>query len=69
MRYYVADNNFIPLHEQPDNGYTKLQAVSRAQREAERDCKVFGISMNEAVKYYHIMDNKMNYCHELDNAI
>lgn len=69
QRYYVANDDLIPLHEQPAEGYTKLEAIMRAQREAERDCKLFNIPMSEAVKNYHIMDSDCHYCRELDNAI
>ena len=36
MRYFVSNDDLIPLHEQPSNGYTKLQAIERAQREAHQ---------------------------------
>lgn len=69
MRYYVTDNNLIPLKAQREDGYTELQAVCRAQREAETDSKLFNIPMSEAVKFYHIVDSNFHYCKELDNAI
>jgi hypothetical protein len=43
MRYYVTNDDLIPFHEQPAEGYTKLQAIERAQREVK-----------EAVKFYHL---------------
>ena len=68
-RYWVTDDNYIPLPNQPNEGYTKMQAIQRAQREAEQDAKLFKISMKDAVKEYHIMDADNNICHDLDNAI
>ena len=70
-RYWVTDDDYIPLHDQPEKGYTKNQAISRAQREAERltGFKRFNLSMKDAVKYFHIMDSDGKICHELDNAI
>lgn len=69
MRYFVTNDDLIPLHEQPENGYTKLQAIERAQREAEQVCNLFNISINEAVKWFHIIDDNIHYCIELDSAI
>ena len=50
-----------------------MQAIQRAQREAEQTVKLlgkrFGITMKDAVKDYHIMDNNGNICHDLDSAI
>lgn len=68
-RYFVTDDNYIPLKAQPENGYTQREAILRAQREAEQDSKLFKISMSDAIKGYHIMDNKGNILHDLDNAI
>ena len=69
LRYYVTDDDYIPLSNQPNEGYTQLQAIQRAQREAEQDSKLFKISMSDAVKGYHIMDSNNNILHDLDNAI
>ena len=69
MRYYVTNNNLIPLHEQPSQGYTKLQAIARCQREACECVKLFNIKMSEAVKWFHVVDNKFRYCKDLDNCI
>lgn len=69
MRYYVTNSDLIPLHAQPENGYTKLQAISRCQREAEECVKLFNIKISEAVKWFHVVDSNFRYCKELDNAI
>jgi len=68
-RYYVTDDDYIPLSNQPNNGYTKMQAIQRAQREAEEAAKLFGLEISDTAKWYHIMDSNNNICHELDNAI
>lgn len=72
-RYWVTDDNYIPLSNQPDNGYTKMQAIQRAQREAEQTVKLlgkrFGVTIQDTVKDYHIMDSDGNICHDLDNDI
>jgi hypothetical protein len=68
-RYWVTDDNYIPIASQPNEGYTQLQAIQRAQREAEQDSKLFKMSMGDAVKFYHIIDSNGNICHELDSAI
>lgn len=68
-RYFVTDDDYIPLSNQPNNGYTKMQAIQRAQREAEEAAKLFGLDISDTVKWYHIMDSNNNICHELDNAI
>ena len=68
-RYWVTDCDYLPLHEQPDEGYTKLQAVMRAQREAEEAAKLFNLRIQETAKWFHIMDWNGKICHELDNAI
>lgn len=69
MRYFVTNDDLIPLHCQPENGYTEIQAVERAQREAKECSEMFSISINETVKWFHIMDDKMHYVKQLDNAI
>ena len=68
-RYYVADDNYIPLREQPDEGYTALKAVERAQREAERAAKMFNEPISETRTWFHILDDKMNSCPELEKGI
>ena len=56
MRYYVTSNS-IPLKAQPDNGYTRLQAIERVQREIETDKKLFPTLSWDAIKYnYDIVD-------------
>lgn len=69
MRYFVTDENLIPLKEQPINGYTFLKAIERAQREMTKDFKLFGGKLSEYAKYYHIMDENCNYIKDADSAI
>lgn len=69
LRYYVTDDDYIPLKAQPENGYTQLKAIERAQREAEESAKLFGLSVSETAKWYHIMDSDYNIVSELDKAI
>lgn len=69
MRYFVTNENLIPLHAQPENGYTKMQAIERAQREAVESSRLFSLPMAETVKWYHIVDSNFHYCKELDSAI
>lgn len=69
MRYFITNDDLIPLHAQPSNGYTKLQAIERAQREAQEETKLFNIPINESVKWFHIVDSNFHYCQELDSAI
>lgn len=68
-RYFVTNNDFIPLHAQPSEGYTKLQAVARAQREVDECVELFGGTAADYVSYFHIVDNNFNHCPELDTAI
>lgn len=35
MRYFVTDSNGIPLHSQPDEGYTLTEACARHSREVQ----------------------------------
>jgi hypothetical protein len=69
LRYYVTDDDYIPLKAQPENGYTQLKAIERAQREAEESARLFGLSVSETAKWYHIMDSNNNIVSELDKAI
>ena len=56
MRYYVTSNS-IPLKAQPENGYTRLQAIERVQREIETDKKLFPTLSWEVLKHnYDIVD-------------
>lgn len=68
-RYYVTNDDMIPLHAQPSEGYTKLQAIARAQREAKESAKLFGGDPKDYVSSYHIVDDKFNRCCDLDSAI
>ena len=69
LRYYVTNHDLIPLHEQPPEGYTKLQAIERAQREAKEAAYLFDMDVIETKKWFHIMDSNNHYCKELDDAI
>ena len=69
LRYYVTDDDYIPLKAQPDEGYTKLQAIQRAQREAEQSAKLFKMRVADTAKWYHIMDSNNKILRDLDNAI
>lgn len=63
-RYYVViRQNGIPLHAQPEDGYTRLQAICRVQREAEHDKKLFDMTWQEATSGYDIVDTnfKVDY--------
>lgn len=56
MRYYVTSNS-IPLKAQLENGYTRLQAIERVQREIETDKKLFPSLSWQEIKYnYDIVD-------------
>ena len=68
-RYYVANEDFIPFKEQPTEGYTKLQAIGRIHREIAEYVKLFGGKPEDYAPCFHIMDDKMHYCRELDSAI
>lgn len=69
MKYYVTNDDLIPFHAQPADGYTKLQAIERAQREVKECVKLFGGKESDYTSYFHIMDSNFHYCRELDNAI
>lgn len=68
-RYFVTNENLIPLHAQPSKGYTKLQAIERAQREVDECVKLFGGKPSDYTDGFHIVDDKFHYCDELDSAI
>lgn len=56
MRYYVTDENGIPLHSQPDEGYTLAEAIQRHAREV-----VFsGLPEKEADRFFRVVDQNMN---------
>lgn len=69
MRYYVANADLIPFHAQPSEGYTKLQAIARAQREVDEMVNLFGGKASDYAKWFHILDSDLKYCEELDSAI
>jgi len=69
MRYYIADNNGIPLSNQPENGYTKLGAIERAQRECEECVSLFGGKIQDYTNDLYIMDSNFKIHSELQNAI
>ena len=69
MRYYISDNNGIPLRNQPKNGYTKLEAIERVQRECEECVSLFGGKIQDYTNDFYIMDNNFKIHSELQNAI
>jgi hypothetical protein len=61
MKYYIANENRIPLHSQPENGYTELQVIARIQREIEECIKLFGGSFKEYKNgYFTILDKNFH---------
>lgn len=68
-RYFVTNEDFVPLHAQPSEGYTKLQAISRAQREVNESVKLFGGRPQDYTSYFHIVDDNFNRRPDLDTAI
>lgn len=68
-RFYVTDSDYIPLKAQPEEGYTKIKAIERAQREVAEAAKLFKLPESETAKWYHIMDDKGNIRDDLDTAI
>lgn len=68
-RYFVTDDNLIPLYAQPAEGYTKLKAIERAQREVKECASLFGGTESDYTTFFHIVDSNFNYCQELDTAI
>ena len=69
MRYYIADHNGIPLSNQPENGYTKLGAIERAQRECEECVLLFGGKIQDYTNDIYIMDSNFKIHSELQSAI
>lgn len=67
--YYVTNDNYIPLHAQPAEGYTKLEAIQRAQREVRECVKLFGGRPEDYTSDFHVIDQDFNRCPELDRAI
>lgn len=68
-RYFVTNENLIPLYAQPPEGYTKLKAIERAKREIIECTSLFGGTESDYTTFFHIVDNNFNYCQELDAAI
>ena len=69
MRYYVTDSNYIPFHEQRSDGYTKLQAIDRVQREMKECAEMFGGKPEDYKSLYHIVDTDFNTIIEYDDYI
>lgn len=68
-RYFVANEDCIPFGDQPENGYTAMGAVERAQREAEKASKMFGEPISETRTWFRILDSDFNTCPELEKGI
>lgn len=69
MRYYIANIDNIPLYSQPENGYTKLQVLNRAQRELDECVKLFGKSPKDYTKWFHILDQNFHRCKDIEKGI
>lgn len=69
-RFYVADGiTNIPLRAQPENGYTWLQAIERAQREIEECIRLFGGRFQDYKGAYAVLDSNFCEVKEAQNAI
>lgn len=68
-RYFVANEDCIPFGDQPENGYTAMGAVERAQREAERASSMSGEPISETRTWFRILDSDFNTCPELEKGI
>lgn len=69
MRYYIATTDGIPYHEQPANGYTKLQVIARVQREIEECVRFWGGESSDYKNCFLILDQNFHEVHEFDDAI
>lgn len=69
MRYYIANKNGIPYHEQPADGYTKLQVIARVQREIKECIKFYGGKFSDYKDWFLILDTNFHEVHDFDNAI
>ena len=71
MRYCIADENNIPYHEQPENGYTKLQVIARIHREAQADASLFGGVYTDYIHDYNVLEAKTlkNVTDDFYNAV
>lgn len=58
MRYYIANQDGIPFHEQPTNGYTRLQVIARLHREIEECIKLFGGVFQDYKDCFVVLDSK-----------
>lgn len=69
-RFFVADGRTnIPLHAHPENGYTFLQAIARAQREIEECVKIFGGKFQDYKDGFSILDSNFYEVAEAKDAI
>ena len=59
-RYYVANQDGIPIEDQPISGYTYLQSICRVQREIEHCIKLFGGEYNNYKDLFTVLDNNFN---------
>ncbi len=57
-RYFVTNQDGIPFQDQPSNGYTKLQAISRIHREIEECIRLFGGVFSDYRMCFGVIDNK-----------
>ena len=57
MRYYIANQDNIPYHAQPEEGYTELQVIAAVHRYAEEDAKLFGGKYTDHIHDYNILDS------------
>ena len=64
-RFYIANDDRIPLHAQPENGYTWLGVIERAQREIEEAVQLLNVSYDEAKQWFCVLDENF---HEVEEA-
>ena len=57
-RYYIANQDNIPYHAQPENGYTKLQVIARIHREAKEAAYLFGGKYTDYIHDYRVLTDK-----------
>lgn len=67
-RFVVANDNGIPFHEQPEGGYTYLQAICRIQREINDCIKLWGGKAEDYKDWFMVLDHKFKEVKDAKNA-
>lgn len=68
-RFYVVDDNYIPVRSNLEYGYTLQGAIAQAVGEARCSSEILNLPFSVTSKWFHICDANFHVYPEFDEYI